>query len=121
MRSDLAVDQDSADGLETHAVVGVVELVHPATALRAPTWSDLFPQNGCARRCQRMIREAEVADVFMRRQRRAHPFWGNGSLMSAARKRLLPDEPSFDDADYCMCFETVLRCLIDRQINSEHS
>jgi len=71
--------------------------------------------------CQRMIREAEVADVFMRRQRRAHPFWGNGSLMSAARKRLLPDEPSFDDADYCMCFETVLRCLIDRQINSEHS
>lgn len=71
--------------------------------------------------CQRMILEAEAAERHMRRWRRAHPLWGNGSLMSAARKRMLADEPGFDDADYCLCFETVLRCLIERQINSARS
>ena len=64
--------------------------------------------------CARMIQEADAADAFARREGRLHPLWGNGSLMSAARKRILADEPSFDDADYCACFELVLRGLIDR-------
>jgi len=63
--------------------------------------------------CARMMREAEAADVYARRAGRLHPFWGNGSLMSAARKRVLADEPTFDDADYCACFEMVLRGLFD--------
>lgn len=63
--------------------------------------------------CARMIREAEAADVYARTSGRLHPLWGNGSLMAAARKRMLADEPSFDDAEYCACFELVLRGLTD--------
>ncbi len=64
--------------------------------------------------CARMIREADAADEFAKRHGRLHPLWGNGSLMSAARKRVLADEPGFDDPEYCMCFEMVLRGLIER-------
>ncbi len=67
--------------------------------------------------CNRLIREAETADIYARRTGRHHPLWGNGSLMSAARKRMLADEPDFDDLDYCACFEMVLRQLIDRAFN----
>lgn len=66
--------------------------------------------------CRRMIVEAEAADDHVRRTGRLHPLWGNGSLMAAARRRRLADEPGFDDADYCACFEMVLRALIDRKI-----
>lgn len=64
--------------------------------------------------CQRMIKEAETADDHVRRFGKLHPLFGNGSLMSAARKRLLAAEPGFDDLAYCACFELVLRCLIAR-------
>lgn len=67
--------------------------------------------------CIRLIREAETADIYARRTGRLHPLWGNGSLMSAARKRVLADEPGFDDPDYCACFEMVLRQLIDRCVS----
>ena len=61
--------------------------------------------------CRQMLGEAEQADAHVARFRRLHPLWGNGSLMSAARKRTLAAEPTFDDTEYCICFETVLRCL----------
>ncbi len=64
--------------------------------------------------CRRMIAEAEIADRHVHRTGRMHPLFGNGSLMSAARKRVLADEPGFDNRDYCLCFETVLRALIAR-------
>jgi len=71
--------------------------------------------------CRRMIREADCADAHMRRTGRAHPLWGNGSLMSAARKRRLADEPGFDDPGYCQCFEMVLRALVDRTLSRPRS
>ena len=71
--------------------------------------------------CVKMIQEAEAADVFARREGRLHPFWGNGSLMSAARQRVLADEPTFDDAVYCACFEQVLRGLIDWRARTARS
>lgn len=71
--------------------------------------------------CARLIAEAEAADIHARREGRLHPMWGNGSLMSAARKRILADEPTFDDADYCACFEMVLRGLFDWRVNRTRS
>lgn len=62
----------------------------------------------------RMIAEAEMADLFRARTGQAHPLFGNGSLMVAARKRPLAAEPGFDDAEYCRCFEQVLRALVER-------
>jgi hypothetical protein len=71
--------------------------------------------------CLRMISEAEAADAYCQGVGHLHPFWGNGSLMSAARKRILADEPTFDDLDYCACFEMILRALIDRQVSPTRS
>lgn len=71
--------------------------------------------------CRRMIDEAEAADAHVRRTGRLHPFWGNGSLMAAARSRRLADEPGFDDPDYCECFEMVLRALIEHKISRRRS
>ena len=65
--------------------------------------------------CARLIAEAEAADSYAGRTGRLHPFWGNGSLMSAARMRVLANEPTFDDPEYCACFEMVLRGLCDRR------
>jgi hypothetical protein len=70
--------------------------------------------------CIQLIHEAESADVYTRRVGRLHPVWGNGSLMSAARKRVLADEPTFENAEYCVCFEMVLRQLIEWRINRTH-
>ncbi|MCE8511784.1 hypothetical protein KBY24_04375 [Ruegeria pomeroyi] len=67
--------------------------------------------------CRRMLSEAEMADAHVRATGRLHPLFGNGSLMSAARKRVLADEPGFDDPGYCRCFEIVLSALIHRQIS----
>ncbi len=71
--------------------------------------------------CERMIVEAEIADRHRREVGRVHPLFGNGSLMSAARKRQLADEPGFDDADYCRCFDMVLQCLIARDLSARRS
>lgn len=75
------------------------------------------PRGARATLCARLIAEAEMADRFVRRTGRAHPFWGNGSLMSAARQRPLSDEPGFDDLSYCQCFEIVLQALIRNHLS----
>ena len=74
------------------------------------------PARARAALCRRMIAEAELADCHVQSTGRAHPIWGNGSLMAAARRRDLADEPSFDDVGYCQCFETVLQSLIAHQL-----
>lgn len=70
--------------------------------------------------CVRMIKEAEAADAHFQTSGRAHSVWGNGSLMGAARKRVLADEPSFSCTEYCACFELVLRALIAHQVTKRH-
>ena len=61
-----------------------------------------------------MIAEAEMADRHRAQTGRAHPKFGNGSLMASARRRELADEPFFDDADYCACVVRILTALIAR-------
>lgn len=78
----------------------------------------LVPAPGQSALCSRIIAEAEIADRYVRATGRAHPLWGNGSLMSAARKRPLADEPDFDDLAYCRCFEIVLQALIRHHLSS---
>ena len=68
-----------------------------------------------------LISAAEVADQHVARTGRLHPVYGNGSLMAAARSRPLADEPSFDDLQYCQCFEMVLLKLIRFQIKQSRS
>lgn len=73
------------------------------------------------RLCARMIAEAELADRHMCATGRLHPVLGNGSLMAAARNRVLADEPGFDDLSYCQCFEMVLHLLIRFHLSQKHS
>lgn len=58
-----------------------------------------------------IFEQAEQADRYMQQHGRLHPKFGNGSLMAAARRYPLADEPTFDCADYCRCFSTVLGLL----------
>lgn len=73
------------------------------------------PQRSRRSLCIKMVAEAELADLHVQRTGRLHPDYGNGSLMTAARTRVLADEPSFDDPNYCQCFGMVLRQLIRHQ------
>ncbi|MGR3803885.1 DUF7742 family protein [Marinibacterium profundimaris] len=74
------------------------------------------PSEARERLCRRMIAEADAALSHVNRTGTLHPAWGNGSLMSAARKRRLAPEPGFHDMDYCRCMETVLSCLIEHDV-----
>ncbi|MGR3617397.1 MAG: DUF7742 family protein, partial [Paracoccaceae bacterium] len=69
--------------------------------------------------CVRLFTEADAADRFVAANGRLHPDWGNGSLMSAARKRMLAPERGFDDHDYCGCFELVLQKLTDWRLSQK--
>lgn len=81
----------------------------------------VVPQSERVGLCIRMIAEAELADAHTTQTGKPHPVFGNGSLMATARTRMLMDEPSFDDVQYCQCFELVLRHLIRFQINRRRS
>lgn len=41
--------------------------------------------------------------------------------MTVARNRPLMDEPSFDDLEYCNCFEVVIQQLIRFQISQRRN
>jgi len=64
--------------------------------------------------CARLITQADAADRYRKRFGRAHPHWGNGTLMAAARQFPLPTEPPLNDPDYALCLILVLSALVDR-------
>ena len=68
--------------------------------------------------CARLLDEADWADRYTRRIGKAHPYWGDGSLSSAARKRPRAPEPRLNAAAYCTCLEMVLRAVLRRKIRA---
>ncbi len=71
--------------------------------------------------CRLLLRQAELADRHRRSHGRLHPRWGNGSLMAAARKHPMADEPGFDDAVYRRCFIMILEALGARRVSPRRS
>ena len=63
----------------------------------------------------RMIDQAEQADRYRKRLGRAHPNWGNGSLMAAASRWPQAPEPFLSDPDYLDCLQMVLGRLARRR------
>jgi len=59
----------------------------------------------------KLLARAEAADLYRRKHGRAHPRWGDGSLMAVAQRRELPNEPTLRDSDYCRCLSTVFLAL----------
>jgi hypothetical protein len=65
--------------------------------------------------CARALDQADAADRFRKRLGRAHPRWGNGTLMARARSIALPREPALCDPAYAACLILVLQTLITRR------
>jgi len=63
----------------------------------------------------RMLDEAHWADLYRKRTGRAHPIWGDGSLMTAALRRPAPPEPPLSDSRYCGCLVQVLQAIMARR------
>lgn len=76
----------------------------------------LVPPRARRTLCRRMIVEAEFAHRYVKKLNKVHAFWGDGSLMSAARKRPIALEPTLSDLGYCACLEMVLRELTNWRI-----
>jgi hypothetical protein len=70
------------------------------------------PAAARAARLAELIARAEVADGHRAATGRAHPLWGGGSLMAAARAEACGPEPDFDDECYCVCWVMVLEGLL---------
>ena len=65
--------------------------------------------------CARLMAQADAADRYRKRFGRAHPVWGNGTLMARALATLPPPEPGLQDADYAGCLVLVLTHLAARR------
>lgn len=64
----------------------------------------------------RFLDRAHAADLFRKRIGRAHPFWGNGSLMGAVLSdvRAMP-EPFLSDTSYLEALALVIDMVLDRR------
>ncbi|MEW9918555.1 hypothetical protein AB2B41_03000 [Marimonas sp. MJW-29] len=85
--------------------VHVSDVLAVARALRA------VPEAQRQGLCAEMIREAELADRYMRRLGKPHPHWGNGTLRDTARRRPMGDALCFDDPQSCRCMAAVMHGL----------
>lgn len=91
--------------------------------MRAVSYSDVLtlaqglravPEAARVALCRRVFFEAITADRYVRRLRKLHPHWGNGTLSAAASRRERAAVAVFDDADFCQCFEIILAQLRKR-------
>jgi hypothetical protein len=64
---------------------------------------------------ERLLVQAKRADRYRREMGKPHPFWGDGSLMSAALLYDPPAEPKLADEEYCACLAMVFETLINRE------
>jgi hypothetical protein len=72
-----------------------------------------LPEAARAGTLRLMMSRAAAADAYRKRFGRAHPLWGNGSLMALARRGPLPPAPSLSDNEFCRCLALVFETLID--------
>jgi len=61
---------------------------------------------------ERLMRQSRRADRYRKETGKTHPFWGDGSLMSAALSRDPPAEPALANEEYCACLAQVFEALI---------
>ncbi len=74
-----------------------------------------LPPAARRRAVRSLLEKADAADRFRKRFGRAHPFWGNGSLMAVALAAAGGrDEPFLSDPDYLEAMAAVIEALLDR-------
>lgn len=60
---------------------------------------------------QRVVFEARAAERHLRLYRKAHPVFGNGTLMAAASRRPLAAERFADDPEFLACLTLALSAV----------
>lgn len=61
---------------------------------------------------RQLLQEADEADQYRRRSGRAHPSFGDGTLIAAALAHPVAPEPPCEDADFQACLVLVLTALL---------
>jgi serine O-acetyltransferase len=64
--------------------------------------------------CARLMAQADAADRYRKRMGRAHPLWGNGTLMARALGLPHQPEPRLQNPDYASCLILALTTLTQR-------
>ena len=75
----------------------------------------LLPQDARAGQCAAIFERAEAADRYVKRFRRLHPEWGNGSLWSASQNWPKAPDPGLGNLDFCRCLSLVLAAVMARR------
>lgn len=60
-----------------------------------------------------LIAQARMADAHRRATGRAHPWFGNGTLLSAALRRPAAEPQGLGDRAYLACMAQVIDALLD--------
>ncbi len=70
------------------------------------------PRSARAAQAEQLMRNAQAADRYRARHGKAHPHWGNGTLMAAALAHPTGTPAHAGDPDYQRCLRHVLDALI---------
>lgn len=62
----------------------------------------------------RLVDEASAADRYCKEHRKAHPRWGNGTLLSAAHRHEMRREAGYGDPEFLECQLRVFEALLAR-------
>lgn len=89
------------------------DLHHAARAVQT------VPQAARGEFCARLLWQAHVADKYVKRLRKLHPKWGDGSLRAAAMVDLAGAEGHCCSADYYRAMAVVI-AQMDRA-NGDHA
>lgn len=82
-----------------------MDLYHAARAVQA------VPREYREAACLDLLWRAHVADKYLKRLRKVHPLWGDGSLRAAALAGFESVESRTISPDMLDCFAIVLRAL----------
>ena len=74
-----------------------------------------LPEEARSETIDRLLTNARRADRYRRETGKVHPFWGDGTLMTAALSTDPPAEPKLADEDYCACLAQVFEALISHE------
>ncbi len=82
--------------------VGITDLYHAARAVQA------VPSTNREQFCRELLWRAHVADKYVKRLRKLHAEWGDGSLRAAALAQCSIAQKGIDASDFRRCLLIVL-------------
>ena len=89
--------------------IGLGDLHHAARVIQA------MPEDARVQTCAELLWQAHVADKYVKRMRKLHPKWGNGSLRAAALAWPLAPQRPPPSAELHRCLLLVLCAVIQRR------